>query len=343
MRERESVGLDGSGSKGDDGITQLGWFDRRVIDPIDGIQRKARPIAFTFAVLKRFSEDRGSQYAALLSYYGFFSLLAILLVLGTIAAAILAEDPERKKSLIEAITGSLPVTGETVASNVQTLGGSGIALVAGVLFAAWSGLGVVNNAQDAFNTMWSVPRYRWPNLWTRIGRSAAGLSVAGIALVALTAGGPILSAFPLGWFQLVLAAIGAAAVNTIALVVCLDLLTRAKLTIRSVLPGAFAGAVALVMLQFFGTFYMTRVVARAGAFYGTFAAAMGVLVWIGLQARLILLASEINVVLAKRLWPRSLTGRRLGESDERALADLVARESNSEDLIVESKLARDPG
>jgi len=36
--------------------------------------------------------------------------------------------------------------------------------------------------------------------------------------------------------------------------------------------GAFAGGLALFALQFLGTYYMAIVVARAGAFYGTFAA-----------------------------------------------------------------------
>ena len=35
-------------------------------------------------------------------------------------------------------------------------------------------------------------------------------------------------------------------------------------------------------------------------------------------------ATEVNVVLARRLWPRSLSGRALGEPDARAI-DLTLR------------------
>jgi hypothetical protein len=39
-----------------------------------------------------------------------------------------------------------------------------------------------------------------------------------------------------------------------------------------------------------------------------------------------LLAAELNVVLARRLWPRSLAPPPLGEPDERVLEDLARQE-----------------
>ena len=42
-------------------------------------------LAFAVAVIKRFGEDRASQLAALIAYYGFFSLFPLLLALVTLA------------------------------------------------------------------------------------------------------------------------------------------------------------------------------------------------------------------------------------------------------------------
>lgn len=318
---------------------ELGWFDRIITDPVDDLQRRIKPVGFVVALFKRFSEDRGSQYAALLSYYGFFSLLALLLVLGTVSAMVLADSPDKQKALIDSITSSIPIAGDTVASNVKTLHGSGFALLLGALFVTWSGLGAINNAQDAFNTMWSVPRYKWPNLWIRIARSGAVLGISLVAIVVSTALGPVISAIELGWLQIVLAGIGSLLLVVVALLVVLELLTNKRVGWKALLPGSIGGGVALMLLQIFGALYMTRVVARAGAFYGTFAAAFGVLVWLSVLARVILLASEVNVVWTKKLFPRSLTGRRLGEPDQRALSDLVSRESMSEELVVNSSLS----
>ena len=60
------------------------------------------------------------------------------------------------------------------------------------------------------------------------------------------------------------------------------------------------------------------VVAQANDTYGTFAAVLGLLSWLWLAAQLSLAAAEVNVVLAQRLWPRSLFGG-LAAADERAL------------------------
>jgi YihY family inner membrane protein len=313
----------------------------RLVDALDERQRRHRAIAFPYAVIKRFGEDRGTEYGALLAYYGFFSLLALLLVVTTVMATVLADHPDLRQQVVDAITNRVPVTGDAVATNVGALNRSGIALLLGVLLLLWSGLGVVNTAQSAFNTMWAVPRHQWPNLWVRALRSLGVLGVVGVALLVATGVGPALALLGRGWVQLLAAGLVTIAVNTTALVICFELLVASRIGLRRLLPGAFGGGLAMFALQFLGTYYMAIVVARAGAFYGTFAAAIGLLVWIGLQARIVLMANEINVVVAKELWPRSLTGRQLGPADRRALDDAVARESMSESLSVTTEVQLD--
>jgi uncharacterized BrkB/YihY/UPF0761 family membrane protein len=46
--------------------------------------------------------------------------------------------------------------------------------------------------------------------------------------------------------------------------------------------------------------------------YGMFALVIGLLVWLHLGALVVLLATELNVVLSRHLWPRGLT-REAGE------------------------------
>jgi uncharacterized BrkB/YihY/UPF0761 family membrane protein len=167
-------------------------------------------------------------------------------------------------------------------------------------------------------------------------RSLAVVGVVGGALLVATCVGPALAALGDGWAQIIAAGAATIAVNTGALVVCFELLVGSRIGLGTMAVGAFAGGLALFALQFLGTYYMTIVVARAGAFYGTFAATIGLLVWIGLQARIVLLANEINVVRSEHLWPRSMTGRRLGPADRRALDLAVARESMSESLTVDT-------
>ncbi len=66
---------------------------------------------------------------------------------------------------------------------------------------------------------------------------------------------------------------------------------------------------------------------KAESTYGFFALALGLLVWLHLGAQATMYAAEINVVVVRRLWPRSLLGVRLpgDEQTRRALAKVEER------------------
>jgi hypothetical protein len=57
-----------------------------------------------------------------------------------------------------------------------------------------------------------------------------------------------------------------------------------------------------------------------------FAVVIVLLSWLYLSVRLLLYATEINVVLAKRLWPRRLLQPPLTDPDRRVLAALAETE-----------------
>ena len=47
---------------------------KRLVGAVDDVQQRHRWLAFPVAVAKKYGEDQGGQRAALLAYYGFFSL-----------------------------------------------------------------------------------------------------------------------------------------------------------------------------------------------------------------------------------------------------------------------------
>ena len=47
---------------------------KRLLRAVDDFQQRHRLLAFPMAVVKKYGEDQGGQRAALLAYYGFFSL-----------------------------------------------------------------------------------------------------------------------------------------------------------------------------------------------------------------------------------------------------------------------------
>ena len=66
---------------------------------------------------------------------------------------------------------------------------------------------------------------------------------------------------------------------------------------------------------------------------------LALLVWLHLGAQITLYAAEVNVVVARRLWPRSLLGPPSSKADEKTLAALakVEERHDTEKVDVEFK------
>ena len=57
--------------------------------------------------------------------------------------------------------------------------------------------------------------------------------------------------------------------------------------------------------------------------YGVFGVVIGLLAWLSLGGQALLIAAELNVVRARRLWPRSLLQPPLTEAHRRTMVDLA--------------------
>jgi YihY family inner membrane protein len=303
-----------------------------VADVLDRIQRRRRTIGFLTAVVKRYREDRGTRYAALISYYGFFSIFPLLLALVTILGLVLQDRPELQQDILDTVLSRIPVLGSQIERSIRGPQDTGLVLALSFLTAIWAGLAVLQITQDAMNTAWGMPRYERPGLLRKRLRSLGALGVVGLAVIAATGAAAITSGvtsygLDLPFVAQALTVVGSLVINVGALLGLFALTTAVSPGILRLLPGAVIGGVALFALQLVGGYYVGYVVKGASDVYGAFAVAIGLLVWISLVARAVLLAGEVNVVHAKRLWPRSLTGRGLTEADERAYAELAAREA----------------
>jgi hypothetical protein len=69
--------------------------------------------------------------------------------------------------------------------------------------------------------------------------------------------------------------------------------------------------------------------------YGFFAVVLGLLSWLFLGSQLTLYAAEVNVVLSRRLWPRSLLQPPLTQPDRRTLVDLAKQEERRPEQSVQ--------
>ncbi len=73
------------------------------------------------------------------------------------------------------------------------------------------------------------------------------------------------------------------------------------------------------MLQTVGTILVRHALHGAAA-YGVFATVLGLLAWVYLGAEVAVYAAELNVVVARRLWPRAMVQPPLTEADRHSMA-----------------------
>lgn len=119
---------------------------------------------------------------------------------------------------------------------------------------------------------------------------------------------------------------GSVAVNALVLAAMMRLATTQRPTFRSTLPGAVLVAVGWQLLQLLGGAYVGRVVSQASEINAVFAIVLGLMALLYVAAVIAVVGLEVNVVLARRLYPRALLtpftdAVDLTDADRRAYAD----------------------
>jgi uncharacterized BrkB/YihY/UPF0761 family membrane protein len=188
---------------------------------------------------------------------------------------------------------------------------------------------------DAIAEVWNVPGVRRPKFMHRMGRSAAVLGIGGIGLLSTSALASV-STFS-GHFSSgrVVAALASVVLNIVLLGAAFRLTTPRTIAFVQLLPGVVVGAVAWTMLQALGGWFLGHQLRHTSEIYGFFATVLGLMSWVFLGARIVLYAAEINVVVARRLWPRSIVQPPLTEADKRTLAAIAHQEERRPEEVVE--------
>jgi YihY family inner membrane protein len=311
---------------------------QRMLRRIDEFQRRHKPLAFLFAVFKKFGEDDAGSKAALIAYYGFFSLFPLLLVFTTVLGFVLNGHPALQEKIVHSALGQFPIIGDQIAMGIHSLNGSGVALAIGIVGTLWAGMGVTQAGENAMNAVWNVPARKKPNAIFSKVRGLVFLVVFGVGVLLTT----VLAGFTsshLGLAVKIGAMAGAALINFAMFLVSFKVLTAEDLGWGDVIPGAAVATVLWQIIQAIGSWYVGRSLRGASQVYGFFAIVIGLLGWLYLGAQMTLLAAEINVVLKRKLWPRALVQPPLTLKDKEVLRSLAKMEERrpEEEIVVRFK------
>lgn len=281
------------------------------VERLDRYQRRHSWLGLPLGVIYKFFDDRGTYLAALVTYYAFVSLFPLLLLFYSVLGFILQGDQHLRTSIENSVLRNFPVIGQKLSANLAGFKGSGIALAIGILGTLYGGLGAMQAAQAGFNQIYGVPRNKQPNpIKSRVrsiglvGLLGSGILVSTALTVILATANGILHG--LGPAVYVGGYVLGFIVNVALFSAAFQLLTALDLRFRQVLTGGMVAAGTWMLVQAFGSSYISHVFKHSDHLYGVFAVVLTALAWLFLQSIILMLSAEINVVLQHRLWPRSL-------------------------------------
>jgi len=292
----------------------------RVVRRVDAGQRRFTPAAFAFGVVKKYGDDNGGVLVSNLAYSAFVSLFPLLLILVTILGLVAASNPAFRQNAINAVANQVPLIGHQLTGNVHELRRSStIGLIVGLLVLTYGVTGLAQAGLFTMTQVWNLPGPARPGYAQRLGRSLLFLALLGGGVI-VTTGLASLNTYGHNAVVIaVLAQILAAAVNVGMYLGAFRALTPKGVPTPDLLPGAAVGGIAWTLLQILGTYLVHHFLHSASA-YGVFATVLGLLAWIYLATKITVYAAEINVVLARRLWPRSIVQPPLTEADRASMA-----------------------
>ena len=300
------------------------------VDRVDSFQRRHPVVGFPLAVVYKFFDDQGNYLAATITYYAFIAIFPLLLIASSVLGFILQGDPELRQEVLTSALRQFPIVGSQLGAP-KGLQGSTSAVVVGVLAALYGVLGLGQAALHAVNVAWAVPRNSRLNPVVSRLRSFVVMIIAGVTvlLVAmLSSAANHLSMFGSEahfWIR-VLFLLTSVGLNALVISVMLRLATPQREKMREVLPGGLAIAVMWQLLQWLGGWYVSRVLARVDDLNAVFALVLGLIGLIYIASLMAVIGIELNVVLARRLWPRALLAPftddvELTDADRRAYKD----------------------
>jgi membrane protein len=297
----------------------------RTIRHVDRWQQRHRVPAFGFAVFKKFGDDQAGNQVALLTYFAFLATFPLLLALVGILGIVLKNNHSLQQKIVNSSFKQFPVIGTQLHSQLGTnsLPHSGIALAIGLLGAILGGRGLANAVQNALNTLWNVPKVDRPGFPSSYLRTFGLLGVLGLGAVLTAAASTIagagrflgLPSVPVHIFGLLISTI----VDAGLFLAAFRLATAKTVPARDLRLSAVLSAIAWQILLAFAVLIVKHYLSHATAVAGTFGIVLGLLAWFGLQATVTVYLIEVDVVRARRLWPRSITQPPLTDADKQFL------------------------
>ena len=299
------------------------------VSTVDGFQRRHPVLGFPLAVVYKYFDDQGPYLASALTYYAFIAIFPLMLLGTSILGLILRGEPQWQEQILNSALSQFPIIGDEL-GRPEGLRGSVAGVAVGAIAALYGAMGLGQALQNTQHVAWSVPRNSRPNPFyarvkTLILLVTAGFSLLAVSIVSTVASTTDLLTEVLGeGIRIFLPVLTIAVVGTF-LTFLFRFAATGQHSFGRAAPGGYTLAVMWQVLQLGGAAYVDRVLVDTSSMTKTFGLVLGLIGFLWIGAVMAVLATEINVVLTRRLWPRALLtpftdNVELTEADRRAYA-----------------------
>jgi uncharacterized BrkB/YihY/UPF0761 family membrane protein len=294
---------------------------QRALRSVDRAQQSHSVLAVGFAVMKKYGDDSAGNLASLLAFSGFIALFPLLLLLVTVLGLVLSGDPHLRGDILRSTFAQFPLMGSELRANVHSLHrNSLIGLLIAVVLLFYGSFGLAGNGIYAMEQVWNLPGVQRLSFLKRTGRSAEFILLLGAGLIISTfLSGVATNTASRPFLVDAGAVVLSLAVSCAQFILAYRVLTPAVVRTKSLLTGAIVAGLGWTILQALGTYLIGHQL-KNSAVYGVFALVLGLVFWISLVTRLVIYTTELNVVLSRRLWPRSMVHPPLTRADQEVLA-----------------------
>jgi membrane protein len=269
-------------------------------DKVMGLRERIRPFDIFAEMMDGWRRHLSGRNASLLAFFSFLSIFPLMLVGVTVLGFFLSGNPDLQDKIINSAASEIPVLGSTLAENPESIDGSVIALVIGLLGALWSSTKAFVGLQGALDDAWEVHVDDRDNLPKLRGKALLGLLIVGISQVGSLVLAAVVSEADLpaiGDTALIAATV---ATNIVVIAAMYRFLTSYSATWRDVWIGAIFAGVIFTLLQHFGTAIVRRLADGENEALSTIRTILGLITWLGLIGITVIMCAELNAA-RKRL------------------------------------------
>jgi uncharacterized BrkB/YihY/UPF0761 family membrane protein len=281
-----------------DAVERARLESERAREYAEDARKRSPVVGLGFAVYERDRRHLGGLLSGALAYRFFLWLLPFTLLMVGLLGGVTAAFGEAPEDLSDDL--GLQGTLADLLRDAAEQRGWWIALIIGLFGTAYAGLGAVRALRIAHAAAWGIPPERaarpamgslWLFVVVVIGLVASAVATflreqSGLVGTIATIAGVALLYFLL-WMRIS------------------EILPHRDVARRDLVPGAALVALGLQGLHLFTAYYLADSAERATSVYGAIGAALAILLWLFIIARLVVAGAVLNAeLLARRERPR---------------------------------------